>query len=77
MDNYKLYRCKFIKVTKEYIIGKDIFTGKTYKIVKNSAAETFKVGFDDSFYAKALKKSFLSGTEVIEPIKYSDYLSEC
>lgn len=50
-ENFKLYRCIFLKENKDYIIGKDIFNSRIYHIKKSKETESFKVGTDNSFYA--------------------------
>lgn len=76
MNEYKLYRCKFLKITKNYILGKDVFNSTTYKIIKNDVSRHFKVGYDDSFYATAEKKGLLLTSIILNPIDYNQVIKE-
>lgn len=74
MENeYKLYRCTFIKEEKEYIIGKDR-KGRKYYIVKNKASKRYKEGGDESFYATLEIKGLLVKKMILNPIVYDEYL---
>ena len=72
-EKYKLYRCFFTEVRRDYIIGKDI-NGKKYYIVKNNASKNYKKGMDDYFYATLETKGSVFKKSILTPIKYEEYL---
>lgn len=72
-DSYKLFRCTFLKVTEDYIIGRGR-NGQKYYIVRNEATKNYKEGGDESFYATLEVKGILLKKLILNPIKYEDYL---
>lgn len=72
-NSYRLFRCTFLKVTEDYIIGKDR-NGRRYYIVRNEATEKYKEGGDESFYATLEVKGLLLKKLVLNPIRYETYL---
>ncbi len=74
MEDFKLYRCIFLKESKDYIIGKDIFNSKIYKIKKNNESLDFKIGTDNSFYAKKEESGLFFKNIVLEVVNYNEIL---
>ncbi len=74
MDNFKLYRCIFLKENKDYIIGKDIFNSKIYNIKKSKETSEFKIGADNSFYAIKEESGFLFKKVILKVVNYDDVI---
>lgn len=74
MEKIKLYRCIFLKENKDYIIGKDIFSSKIYNIRKNKETATFKIGTDNSFYAKKEESGVVFRKTILEVVNYNEVL---
>ncbi|ASW42382.1 MULTISPECIES: hypothetical protein [Eubacteriales] len=51
-------RCTIIKVKKDYYIGKNLYTNKTFKIIKNQHIRELKRNDDYEFYCKREKGLF-------------------
>lgn len=71
-EDFKLYRCIFLKENKEYIIGKDVFNAKTYYIKKSKETETFKIGTDNSFYAVKEDSGLVFKKLILNVINYNN-----
>lgn len=72
MDDFKLYRCTIIDESHKYFLGEDVFKNRFY-IAKNEATKKYKVGTNDSFYAKAVVEGILFKKEVLHPITSAEY----
>ncbi|GIM30234.1 hypothetical protein CPJCM30710_29000 [Clostridium polyendosporum] len=72
MDDLKLYRCTIIENNSKYFLGEDVFKNKFY-IAKNEATKKYKVGTNDSFYAKVVREGILFKKEVLHPITSAEY----
>ena len=73
-NKLKLYRCIFLKENKDYIIGKDIFNSKIYKIKKSEETSEFKIGTDNSFYALEEESGMIFKKSILEVINYNEVL---
>lgn len=73
-NKLKLYRCIFLKENKDYIIGKDIFNSKIYKIKKSKETSEFKIGTDNSFYASEEESGVIFKKSILEVINYNEVL---
>ena len=69
-ENFKLYRCIFLKEKKDYIIGKDVFNSKTYYIKKSKETEGFKIGTDNSFYATKEESGVIFKKPVLNVVNF-------
>lgn len=70
-ENFKLYRCIFLKEKKDYIIGKDVFTSKTYYIKKSKETEGFKIGTDNSFYATKEESGLIFKKPILNVVDFN------
>lgn len=73
-EEFKLYRCIFLKENKDYIIGKDIFNSKIYNIKKSKETIDFKVGTDNSFYAIKEETGLLFKKSILKVVNYNEVL---
>ena len=71
-EEFKLYRCIFLKENKDYIIGKDIFNSKTYHIKKSKEIEEFRIGTDNSFYAIKEENGLMFKKLILKVINYNE-----
>ena len=71
--DFKLFRCIFLKSTKNYIKAKD-YNGNKYMVKKSSSTKRYKKGLDDTFYAKLELKGFVIKKKILHVINYEDYL---
>jgi hypothetical protein len=72
LSDLKLFRCTIISEDKSYFIGKDVFNNKFY-IRKNQANKNYKIGTNDSFYAKVEKEGLIIKRSVLTPISFKEY----
>lgn len=72
LEDLKLFRCTIIGEDEKYFIGKDVLNNKLY-IMKNQATKNYKIGTNDSFYAKADKEGFIIKKTVLNPISSKEY----
>lgn len=72
LSDLKLFRCTIISEDKSYFIGKDVFNNKFY-IRKNQATKNYKIGTNDSFYAKVEKEGLIIKRTVLTPISSKEY----
>ena len=73
-EEFKLYRCIFLKENKDYIIGKDIFNSKIYNIKKSKETADFKFGTDNSFYAIKEETGLLFKKSILKVVNYNEVL---
>lgn len=73
-EEFKLYRCIFLKENKDYIIGKDIFNSKIYNIKKSKETTDFKIGTDNSFYAIKEETGLLFKKSILKVVNYNEVL---
>ena len=73
-EEFKLYRCIFLKENKDYIIGKDIFNSKIYNIKKCEETTDFKIGTDNSFYAIKEETGLLFKKSILKVVNYNEVL---
>ncbi|GIM27346.1 hypothetical protein CPJCM30710_00120 [Clostridium polyendosporum] len=72
MNDLKLYRCTIIDENHKYFLGQDVFKNK-FHIAKNEATKKYKVGTNDSFYAKSVREGIIFKKEVLHPITSVEY----
>lgn len=72
LKDLKLFRCTIISEDGSYFVGKDIFNNKFY-IKKNQATKNYKIGTNDSFYAKVEKEGFIIKRSILNPISSKEY----
>lgn len=72
MDDFKLYRCTITDESHKYFLGEDVFKNRFY-IAKNEATKNYKIGTNDSFYAKSVVEGILFKKEVLHPITSAEY----
>lgn len=70
-EDFKLYRCIFLKESKEYIVAKDIFNKNVYHIKKCENTGDFKVGADKSFYAVKEECGLLFKKVILQVVDYN------
>ena len=73
-NEFKLYRCIFLKENKDYIIGKDIFNSKIYNIKKSKETTDFKIGTDKSFYAIKEENGLILKKSILKVVNYNEVL---
>lgn len=73
-EDYKLFRCKFLREGKEFIKAKD-YNGNTFYIKRSKNTKGYKKGFDDTFYAKLERKGIIFKKRILHVIDFNDYLA--
>lgn len=72
LKDLKLYRCTIISENSKYFIGKDVLNNKFF-IKKNQATKHYKIGTNDSFYAKVEQSGFVIKRLILNPISSKEY----
>lgn len=72
LNELKLFRCTIIEEKGDYFIGKDILNNK-YHIKKGENTKKYKIGTDDSFYARVIEKGFLQKKTILYPVTSKEY----
>lgn len=76
MNEYDLYRCKFIKIKGNFIVGRGIFDNKLYYIKINKYSKKFKIGTDNYFYATKKEKGIILKKTILSVVDYNKVINE-
>lgn len=76
MNEYDLYRCKFIKIKGNFIVGRSIFDNKLYYIKRNKYSKKFKIGTDNYFYATKKEKGIILKKTILSVVDYNKVINE-
>lgn len=76
MNDYDLYRCKFIKIKGNFIVGRSIFDNKLYYIKINKYSKKFKIGTDNYFYATKKEKGIILKKTILSVVDYNKVINE-